>query len=717
MYIFVRIFTPSSMTRIFLFILLMISMLCSVIAQKRIEAKRNLTMDYLHESQTLRKIVQNVSLGKSNGKIAKLGVHNKKKWPQHKNVNPTAQPVGPDPIVQNSLSGFTDVNDLGSFAGQDYTGVSPADPTLGVGPNHVLQMVNSSFGSMLEVYDRAGNLMYGPVPMDNITGIDGFGDPIIIYDHLADRWVITEIAAGQNMISYAISTTNDPGGSWYVYGLNTTDFPDYQKWSVWHDGYYITTNEDPNAVYILERDKMINGTPGAQILQFTFPVVNNINFHSAAPVGQGGLNAPPAGEPGWIVRLMDDAWDTGITSDHIEMWAMFVDWTNLANSGMAGPIQINTSPFNTDLCGFNNYSCIPQPGTSTKLDPLKEMIMHQVMYRNFGTHQSIVMAHTVDVDGNDKSGIRWYELRNTTGSAWNIYQESTFSPDSDGRFLPAISMNSSGDILLAYNVSGNATFPSLRAVARKAFDPINQMGSTEYTIMAGTAAHQNNRYGDYNHLVIDPTNDTDFCFTGSYNVSNTWSTRINCMEVRQATLAAESLILLARNDGDQNVLTLDFDGIDKPKELEIWRADGDEDLQLIDIVSAFGKTELVYEDVDLGDGDQWYYSARLVDAAGYEIYSEVIPVNRALELDDVHFTVFPNPFEDQIVISHDRSLSTAKLVQIEVSNILGQSVFRDSRTTTDGDIILNTADWKSGMYIIQIRDDSGMLHSEKVIKS
>lgn len=460
-------------------------------------------------------------------KTERLGYHPKKDWPLHNKVNPNALPLGLDPAWQANYAAAGGEKALGqNYNGQGYTSVNPSDPNMDVGPNHVIQMINAGSGARFQVWNKAGVSLSGPNQFDTFFGFPGgLGDPIVLYDQLADRWLMSEFAASSNTFLVAISTTPDPLGTWYMYTFNTPQFPDYPKYSVWPTAYFVTTNESTPAIYALDRNRMLAGL-SATMQRFSTPSYPTIGFQATTPVGVEGPTAPPVGSPGMFMRMADDAWSAMIPNDRLEIYTMAVDFITPANTVFAGPTFLNTQPFDTELNGYVAFAAFPQPGSGIKLDPLREVLMYQIQYRNFGTHESIVCNHVTDVDGTDRGGVRWYELRRTGGGPWSIYQQGTYSPDVNSRWMAAIAINGDGDIGLMYNISSTTVYPGIRYTGRKACDPLGQMTEPETTIVSGAAANGSNRWGDYNSLSVDPSNETSFWGTAQYNPTSQWSTRI-----------------------------------------------------------------------------------------------------------------------------------------------------------------------------------------------
>ncbi|MBI1288704.1 MAG: T9SS type A sorting domain-containing protein [Flavobacteriales bacterium] len=520
----------------FLISMLTIGMLAH--AQNKDNILRNPSMipvTFHGETVPLRDYVEDPNAVNEITKTEKPGYHPKDDWILNPKVNPLAKPDGDDPAWQQSYARPRPENGRSlsyNFEGVGNTNVSPADPVVDVGPNHVIQMINGGSGSYFKIWSKTGTVLQNATYLDNYMGFSGgAGDPIVIYDGLADRWLMSEFASSGNVLHVAISTTADPMGSWYTYSYNAQSFPDYPKYSIWNDAYIVTTNESPSAVYALNRTQMLSGSSGTA-QRFTIPNFGTIGFQSAAPVNLDGSTAPPSGTPAMVMRMRDDAW-SGAATDALEIWEFDIDWNNANNTSLTQVATLNTQAFDTDLCGYTSFSCIDQPGSSTNLDPLREVLMNRVHYRNFGTHESIVCCHATDVNGNDRAGVRWYELRRTNGTSgsWSIYQQGTYSPDAASRWMASIGISASGNIGLAYSVSSSSIYPSLRYTGRKACDPLNSMTEPETTIIAGTSPNNSNRWGDYHGMGTDPSNGETFWFTGAYGTGNAWSTRVAAFDL------------------------------------------------------------------------------------------------------------------------------------------------------------------------------------------
>jgi len=437
-------------------------------------------------------------------------------------------PASPrDAMVPKSTTSFG--TPIFNFDGQPYTYLNPPDPVIDVGPGHVIQMINAT---EVAVYDKATATLLAQFDLPGLGGCaTGFGDPIVLYDHLADRWLLTEFGSGNSLCVF-VSQTPDPLGSYFSYQFATPTFPNFSKYAVWPDAYYVTTDETDPAAYALDRAKMLSGQP-ATALRFVVPPLSGFGGQALTPGDLDGATPPPAGAPGYLMRHRDTEvhGPGGIPqADLLELWAFHVDFGVPANTTLTQLSSVQVSDFDSTLCGLLSSSCMAMPGvpqgSPSSLDPLREFIMHRLVYRNFGAHETLLGTFVTDVDGNDTGGLRWFELRKSGGGNWTLYQEGTHSPTGDNRWMGSIAMDGAGRIALGYNVSSPSVYPSLRYAGRLSRDPLGTLPQGEYTLVDGTAANASNRYGDYSAMVVDPTDDRTFWFTGEWNASSQWSTRI-----------------------------------------------------------------------------------------------------------------------------------------------------------------------------------------------
>ena len=466
------------------------------------------------------------------------------------NRDANAGPTDADGALQASAPATSAATTGANFEGiSNVNGVLPPDTNGDIGPNHYVQMVNLSYA----IYDRSGNLLLGPSATNTLwQGFGGpcetsnDGDPVVLYDHLADRWMMSQFALpnyprGPFYQCIAVSQTPDPLGAWYRYEFlfSNNKMNDYPKFGVWPDGYYMSVNQfncsfigcswGGAGVVAFERDAMLNGG-AARMVYFDLYNVDS-NLGGMLPSDLDGP-PPPAGAPNPFAQMDDNAW--GYSPDQLQVWNFHVDWNNPSNSTFSHNTSLPVSAFDSDMCGYSR-NCIPQPG-GTKLDALSDRLMFRLQYRNFSGYQTLVLNHTVDANGHDLAGVRWYELRNS-GSGWGVHQQGTYSPDSANRWVGSIAMNGNGDIGLGYSVSSTSISPSIRFTGRLGSDTqLGEMTQGEGTIIAGSGfqTHSSGRWGDYASMAVDPVDDCTFWFTTEYynSVSNAgWQTRVGSFKL------------------------------------------------------------------------------------------------------------------------------------------------------------------------------------------
>lgn len=443
-----------------------------------------------------------------------------------------------------SVRAFT--SPLVNFAGMT-TGAQPPDTDGDVSANHYIQMVNGA-GARFTVYRKSdGAILSGPTNLGSLGSGScgsGVGDGIVVYDSLAGRWVLSQIRSGFNLLCVFVSKTSDPiTGGWWAYSFPTLEFPDYPKYGVWRDAYLATTNESAAAVYALDRTQMLSGLP-ATVQRFSAPPLAGFTFQVLAPADADGA-APPVGAPGYLLRHRDDEEHSpgtaNPTQDFIELYSLHVDFATPANSLFSGPTSIPVAEFDSSFCGSDGaaLSCIPQT-TGTHLDALREPIMNRVQYRNFGDHESLVGNFVTDVDGADRAGIRWFELRKIGAGAWSLFQEGTYSPDATRRWIGSIAMDRQGNIALGYSASSASVSPGSRYAGRLAGDPSGTLPQGEASIQAGTGTNPSSRWGDYAAMTVDPSDDCTFWFTTEHTAGGGTATRIAAFKFDGCSVAAPS---------------------------------------------------------------------------------------------------------------------------------------------------------------------------------
>ncbi len=455
--------------------------------------------------------------------IRKESEDKKYRLPYKTKKNANALPLNEDPANQKTMGSRQAQTLLASWEGI-LTSSYPPDPSGAAGINHYVQAVNSSY----QIFSKTGSNIGGPYTLGSLLFNSNEGDPIVLYDKYADRWVITEFKSvgwSAGKVLFAISKTNDPTGQYYTYQYSSPQFPDYPKFSIWSDGYYMTSNQSSQKVFVFERDSMLAGVSTARGFYKTFTPTTD-GFFCPLPADADG-QLPPAGTPCPIFTYEDDAWG-GTSVDRINIYNMSVSWGTTPTATITLAAQLPTQAF--DASYNSSWQDIAQPGTNMKLDGIGGVFTFRAQYRRWTGYNTVVLNKGVKIDATSgQRSIRWYELRqNTTTGEWSIYQQSTFAPDNLNRWVGSIAMDDNGSIGLAYSVSGSSNvYPSIAYTGRLASDSLNTMTFAEQIVISGNSSQtSNNRYGDYSHTSLDPVDGTIFWHTGEYIYDGEPATRI-----------------------------------------------------------------------------------------------------------------------------------------------------------------------------------------------
>ncbi|MCX6251916.1 MAG: T9SS type A sorting domain-containing protein [Bacteroidetes bacterium] len=438
-----------------------------------------------------------------------------------------------DPGLQSRNGTTITDTTIVNFEGMGATAYVPPDTHGEAGSDYYFQVVNCSYA----IYNKTGSMIFGPYGSSTIwSGMPNntnSGDAVVVWDEVAQRWLFTQFslpfypnAPFFQMI--AVSQTPDPTGSWYRWEFEFPDMPDYPKFGVWPDGYYMSSNRFASGgggymgpgLAAFDRTAMLAGDPDAQSVTVEFSPGGE-GFITMLPSDCDGT-FPPMGTPDYFMYIR-----TG-SSPHLGIYEFHADWTNPGNSTFGNNVVLPVNAFNT----FNNGG-ITQKGTSTQLDPISDRLMYNMKYRVFNGYSSMVANHTVNT-GSNIAGVRWYELRNT-GSSWSVYQQATYAlSDNRSRWMGSIAIDTAGTIALGYSIAGADMYPSIRYTGRFKTDALNTMTIAERTIINGSGGQTGSwggrsRWGDYSGMSVDPENPTTFWYTTEYystTSSSNWQTRV-----------------------------------------------------------------------------------------------------------------------------------------------------------------------------------------------
>lgn len=431
-----------------------------------------------------------------------------------------------------------------SWAGQTASGFRPYDPSGAVGPSHYVQMINST---TFKVYDKVAGTVLLTGTLGNLwtPATGNAGDPIVLYDKAADRWLLAQFGTSSDKKIYiAISTTNNPMGSYYTYTFVSPQFPDYLKFSVWQDGYYMTSNQTQQKVFAFERTAMLAGTPGARSIYVNYSPPKS-GFFVPLPGDASDGVLPPAGTPCPIFSYSDNGWGTGFV-DAMNIYQMAVNWVP------ATPTATITLAANLSTAAFDasynaSWNDCPQPGTTQKLDGIGGVCTYRAQWKSWGGYNSIVLNWGVKISASQRS-IKWCELRqNQSTGAWSIYQEGIYTPDANTRWLGSIAMDNNGSIGLSY-IKSNSTsiYPGLYYTGRRTCDPLGTLPVTEALVVAGTGYQTGtNRVGDYSQTTLDPDGVTFWStseYMGGTSGASAARTRVFSYQITPCGLAASVAI-------------------------------------------------------------------------------------------------------------------------------------------------------------------------------
>ncbi len=455
----------------------------------------------------------------------------------------------PDPVVQKGFVKDLLANVIPgiNFDGIPYPGVvcncAPPDTNGYVGKTQYVQIVNEGY----QVFDKVtGNSVLGPASIRSVWAgfggvceTNGSGDPVVLYDRVADRWVLTQFAVSTgtsipNRECVAVSTTSDATGTYNRYDFDLrpygANFYDYPKLGTWPDGYYMAMNvfNSSGTAYLgtqpfaFDRVNMLAGSPATVISPGLVGAPAN-NEDPLMPADFDGKILPPAGAPNSFVEFPDSS---GNNANTYRTWHYSVG----VPFGTGPTFTLFASPAAAPFTFL--FATVPQLGVTDKLGNLADRLMFRLAYRNFGSptapDESLVANYTVSSGG--VAGIRWFELKNVTNGPVTIKQESTYQPDTTWRWMGSAAMDQAGNFALGFSASDATIHPQIRYATRLATDPLNTL-TAEAHMFDGTGSQidTSSRWGDYSAMTIDPVDDCTFWYTQEYYATNSsfnWRTRI-----------------------------------------------------------------------------------------------------------------------------------------------------------------------------------------------
>ena len=421
----------------------------------------------------------------------------------------------------------------------------PPDTNGAVGATQYVQMVNVT----IAVYSkRDGSLQLGPAPIHSLwSGFGGLcenggetatysdgGDPIVLYDHLANRWMVSQLQYDETFTQtaqcIAVSTSSDATGSYNRYQFDFgPNFPDYPKFGIWPDAYYNSINVFGTKGFAgaeacaFDRAAMLAGATATAVC-FQQP----LSVSSLLPADLDGSTLPPAGAPNYFVGLAD--------ATHLNLFKFHVDFADPTKSTFSAPVAIPVAGYNEICARAITRTCIPEPAPGEKVDGLADRVMFRLAYRNFGDHEALVVNHTVQ--GGALGGVRWYEIRNPGGTPTVFQQGTIVDPDTDF-WLGSIAMDRAGNIAVGFNAMSKNDFSSVYVAGRKASDPAGVMyGPLRLALGSGVQFNSYKRWGDYSSMTVDPKDDCTFWYTQEYYIASgrvNWATYVGAFKFDNCT--------------------------------------------------------------------------------------------------------------------------------------------------------------------------------------
>jgi len=471
---------------------------------------------------------------------------------------------------------------------------NPSDNSLAVGPDHIVQTVNSQIAVFTKQggrFDVTGRLVFGPVATHalflghgEVCGSRANGDAVVRYDQLAGRWLVVmpifrravppggptdgvappgiaarsgqasdpgapavpsapppppagstgAVADGTFAICYAVSTSPDPLGTYHRYVFDRPLFPDYPRPAVWPDGYYVPTSTGDDViekhVCVVDRQQMLAGRPATEQCL----IVDGVNFLNTADLD--GRTPPPPGAPNIVMATGGTQLRHDVDDDGIYVWQVHVDWADPARTSISAARKIAVAPYRY-LCGGQLTDCVPQPGVERRLDAQGDKIMARLVYRNVEGRESLVAVHSVDTAAGG-GGVRWYEFRLDAARHPQLFQQGTYAPGGGYRWMASPALDRRGNLVIGYSFGAAATFPGQRLAARLADDPRGLLTFQESVLAEGGAAQTTTlRWEDYTQTAVDPDDDCTVWYVGDYlrAGATAYSTRIGAVQVPGCT--------------------------------------------------------------------------------------------------------------------------------------------------------------------------------------
>ena len=408
------------------------------------------------------------------------------------------------------------IKKFGGFDGISQTPWAPPDPTLAVGPNHILSTANMQ----IAWWTKAGILQFtqrldstgNPGFLEDVGAGDFTFDPKCLYDEIEGRFLVLALEKYSNSayITLAVSDDSDPNGTWRKYrtdaktNISGSDFwPDYPGFGYDDQAYYVTGNLFGFSggwggvkYRVFDKAPLLTGAPAVH-----FDLLDG----NSASVQVASMHNTPAAQ--LFVSVKD--------SNEIRIQAITTPLTS--------PVLHTT---NVTVPVFSSPPDAPNLGGGT-LSTVDGRIM-TVDFRD----QSLLTGHAIGVGS--RALARWYEFR---PGIWPLAGSVTLRQNGDidlgtGRhtWFPALARNDAGNTAIVMARSSTSEFASVWYTHREPGDALNSMRPAR-ELKAGEGNYSG-RWGDYFDIAVDPTNGTTFWGIGEYaSSSGSWRTWIGVLGI------------------------------------------------------------------------------------------------------------------------------------------------------------------------------------------
>jgi hypothetical protein len=435
--------------------------------------------------------------------------------PPHKNPAPAADGEPNALQAEKTLEvGRTNAGPM--FPAITATGWTPPDPTLAVGPSHVVVTVNSK----IAFYTKAGAQTFS-APLDS-SGSPGFFEPLgaggfvfdpkCFFDHYAQRFVVVALetyGTTEAWVDIAISDDADPNGTWYKY--RTDAVLTIGTSTAWWD--FPGAGYDQNAYYIT--GNLFGLNPASGYYGFALRVFDKSTMLAGGTAAYNTLRVAS----GYVVQ---PALHFGNPSNAFLVTA--TNSTTLTVYAVNNPLTSPTlSSVNVAMPSYSGAASAPTINGSD----VSSAGMTMPMWRN----GKLYVCHNGMVGGRNVA--RWHELNTGTWPASGTVTR-TQSGDIDAGGLnwtvfPAIGVNAAGQLGVALGQSSVASRVAVSTAGRLPTDPVGRMGVP--TVVKPGDSDGGGRWGDYYAVAIDPTDDTTFWHIGEYRGTSNWQTWVGSFTV------------------------------------------------------------------------------------------------------------------------------------------------------------------------------------------